>query len=172
MILTCCLLVLTGCQAKTDKTSNQQPAPHPQQTTDQPTSHPTPKDWQPKPVSIRIYPSTRFVEQDGKPILEARIELFDEMGDSVKSSGSIRLELFAIGEDERRTVGARLYRWDINQTTIDDQRRYYDPIIRGYVYRLELDDVELTRRPTLLRVVFQPTQGPRLVTEDRVRTDW
>jgi len=134
----------------------------------------TPDDgvWRPEPVSMRIYPSTRFVEEDGVPILEARLELFDAMGDSIKSSGAVRCELFALGDGERPTVGRRLYRWDIEMKTLDEQRRYFDPIIRGYVFRLKMDDVELVRRPTLLRVVFQPPRGPRLKTEGRVRTDW
>ncbi len=128
--------------------------------------------WHPEPVSIRIYPSTRFVEEDGLPILEARIELFDAMGDSIKSSGAMRCELFALGEGERPAVGRRLYRWDIEMKSLDEQRRYFDPIIRGYVFRLKMDDLELVRRPTLLRIVFQPADGPRLKTEGRVRTDW
>jgi len=128
--------------------------------------------WRPEPVSIRIYPSTRFVEEDGVPILEARIELFDEMGDSIKSPGAVRCELFALSEGERPTVGRRLYRWDIEVQTMEQQRRYFDPIIRGYVFRLKMDDIELVRRPTLLRVVFQPPDGPRLTTKGRVRTDW
>lgn len=128
--------------------------------------------WMPRPVSIRIYPSTRFVQEDGRPVLEARIELFDVMGDSVKSSGTLRCELFALGEGDRPTVGERLYRWDIELRTVEAQRRYFDPIIRGYVFRLKMDDMDLVRRPTLLRVTFQPPDGPRLRTEDRVRTDW
>jgi hypothetical protein len=135
----------------------------------------TPPDhgvWHPEPVSLRIYPSTRFVEEDGVPILEARLELFDAMGDSIKSSGTVRCELFALGDGDRPTVGRRLYRWDIEMKTLDEQRRYFDPIIRGYVFRLKMDDIELVRRPTLLRVVFQPPDGPRLKTEGRVRTDW
>ena len=137
-----------------------------------PRNGPAPSAWMPKPVAIRIYPSTRFVLEKGAPILEARIELFDDMGDSIKSSGAIRCELYALGGRDFRTTGPLLYKWDVAMRTIDDQRRYFDPITHGYVFRLKLDDADFTRRPTQLRVVFQPIEGQRLTTQGRVQTEW
>ncbi len=106
------------------------------------------------------------------PILEARIELFDQMGDSIKRSGQVRCELFAAVGRDGRDAGPLLYKWDITLHTLEDQQRYFDPITRGYVFRLRIDNPELIRRPTLLSVVFQPESGDRLSTRGRVQTQW
>ncbi|MEM6457919.1 MAG: hypothetical protein AAF710_00845 [Planctomycetota bacterium] len=128
--------------------------------------------WQPTPVALRIYPSTRFVNEAGTPLLEARVELFDEMGDSTKASGLLRFELFAAGQVPGIEVGRLLYSWDIALATLEDQRRYYDPITRGYLLRLRLESAEATRRQVRLRVTFQPATGQRMSDEQPVRLAW
>ena len=128
--------------------------------------------WSPQPVALRIYPSTRFVIEREVPLLEARIELFDQMGDSIKSSGRGRFELFAADTAPGVAVGRLLYSWDMQFVTQDDQQQYYDPITRGYLLRLRLDSDQITRRPVLLRVTFQPPEGERLVAEAPVRINW
>jgi hypothetical protein len=128
--------------------------------------------WTPRPVALRIYPATRFVRERDFTLLEARIELFDPMGDSIKSSGRTRFELFAADPAPGIDVGRLLYSWDITLSTEDDQRRYYDPITRSYLVRLRLDSAQVTRRPVLLRVTFQPPTGQRLVAEGPVRINW
>ena len=50
--------------------------------------------WKIGPVRMRVYPSTRFIEGKDDAMLEARVELFDEMGDAVKGVGEFRIELF------------------------------------------------------------------------------
>ncbi|MEM7627291.1 MAG: hypothetical protein AAF333_16970 [Planctomycetota bacterium] len=128
--------------------------------------------WRPQPVALRIYPSTRFVRERDTPLLEARIELFDEMGDSIKSSGQVRFELFAAGYAPGIDVGRLLYSWDIALSSLEDHQRYYDPITRGYLLRLRLDSAQITRREVLLRVTFQPLEGGRLIDEQPVRINW
>ena len=132
----------------------------------------TDRQWQPKPVSMRIYPSTRYVMESDKPLLEARIELFDEMGDSIKSAGQVRAELFAVSEAASRSIGHRLYLWNINIHSLEDQQTYYDPITRGYIFRLRLDQFNVAVKATLLRVTFFLDDNTRLQTEDVVRTNW
>jgi len=128
--------------------------------------------WHPETVALRIYPSTRFVREDGVAMLEARVELFDQMGDSIKASGDVRFELFAAGYAPGIDVGRLLYSWDVSLQTLGDQKRYYDPITRGYLLRLRLDSLEITRREVLLRVTFQPPGGGRLIDEQTVRVNW
>lgn len=130
------------------------------------------ESWQPEPVALRIYPSTRFVREGGTTLLEARIELFDAMGDSIKSSGAVRFELFAAGFAPGIDVGRLLYSWDIGLASLEDHQRYYDPITRGYLLRLRLDSAQITRREVLLRVTFQPAEGMRLIDEKPVRINW
>jgi len=106
------------------------------------------------------------------PILEARIELFDGMGDSVKASGTMRFALHALVGRESTQEGRLLYQWEQTLATLEDHQLHYDPIIRGYVFDLGIDDVALVRRPTLLKVVFTPPDGDRLRTEAEVETRW
>ncbi len=126
--------------------------------------------WLPRPVAIRIYPSTRFVRDQGVPLLEARFELFDAMGDSLKSSGQVRFELFASAAAPGVEVGRLLYSWDLTLTDLEDQRRYYDPITRGYLMRLRMESPRVQRGGVMLRTTFQPPTGQRLVDEKAVRT--
>ncbi|MEM9417491.1 MAG: hypothetical protein AAGA25_00370 [Planctomycetota bacterium] len=128
--------------------------------------------WQPKAVALRIYPSTRFVREQDTPMLEARIEMFDQMGDSIKASGQLRFELFAAGHAPGIDVGRLLYSWDIGLLTLEDQQRYYDPITRAYLLRLRLDSTGITRREVLLRVTFQVGDEARLIDEQPVRINW
>lgn len=125
--------------------------------------------WSARPVSVRIYPSTRFVLERDRPILEARIELFDQMGDPMKQSGQVRCELYAVS-DESTGPGTLVHRWDVVMSTLEDQRLYYDPITRGYVYRLVIDEVGIARRPTRLQVVFETPDGRRLSTAAMIET--
>ena len=128
--------------------------------------------WQPEPVALRIYPSTRFVQQSGQAALEARIELFDQMGDSIKAAGRIRFELFATAAPGPGMRGLRLYTWNVEMLTLEDQQQYFDPITRGYLFRLKLDNLSITRRATLLHITFTQVGGLRLETQALVKTDW
>ena len=161
MALAVCSVALIGCQPKgpaTPKTSDREATGE--------------AGWQPKAVALRIYPSTRFVREQDTPILEARIEMFDQMGDSIKASGQLRFELFAAGHAPGIDVGRLLYSWDIDLLTLDEQKRYYDPITRAYLLRLRLDSSAITRREVLLRVTFQVGDEARLIDEQPVRINW
>jgi len=120
--------------------------------------------WEMGPVRMRVYPSTRFVEGKGDSMLEARIELFDEMDDSVKGVGKFRIELFDRPRGGNPGVGRRRYSWDVSALTLADQRRYYDTITRSYLFRLKLEDQATARRETVLRVTFILPEGKRLET--------
>lgn len=114
------------------------------------------------PRTLRVYPTSRFVLENGKTLLEARVELLDEMEDSTKAVGDFHVELLAAGKAGGASVGQRLYSWDVSVLTITDQKRFYDRISRAYLFRLSLDDATPPRRDTLLKVVYMPAAGPRL----------
>jgi len=137
-----------------------------------PTSSDIETGWQPEAVAMRIYPSTRFVREQNTPMLEARIEMFDQMGDSIKASGRLRFELFAASNAPGIEAGRLLYSWDIGLLGLEEQQRYYDPITRAYLLRLRLDEVSITRRQVLLRVTFQSGNDARLTDEQPVRIAW
>lgn len=128
--------------------------------------------WQPLPVSIRVYPSTRFIKESGRAVLEARFELYDDMGDPVKSAGTFRIELLSVDEALGNAPRRLLYTWNAEVLTLDQQREHYDPITRGYLFRLGVDDLRIARQATLLKVTFSPVDRPRLDAEAVIKSDW
>lgn len=118
--------------------------------------------FHPAPKTLRVYPTSRFVQENGRTLLEARVELLDEMEDSIKAVGDFHIELLAAGKASGASVGQRLYSWDVAVTTITDQKRFYDRISRAYLFRLSLDDAPQPRRDTLLKVTYMPVTGPRI----------
>lgn len=128
--------------------------------------------WQPLPKSMRVYPSTRFIQESGQPILEARFELFDEMGDSVKASGLFRIELYTVDEVREQTPKRLLYTWSGETYTLDQQRDHYDPITRGYLFRLGVGNLKIANQPTLLKVTFIQEGRPNLEAQAVIRADW
>ncbi len=128
--------------------------------------------WRPEVKSIRVYPSTRFIRESGRAILEARFELYDEMGDPVKAAGTFRVELYSIDESLGNAPQRLLYSWSADTLTLGQQREHYDPITRGYLFRLGVDNLKAAREATLLKVSFTPAGRPRLEAEAVVQTDW
>lgn len=128
--------------------------------------------WKIEPVRIRIYPSTRFVQDGHQHVLEARVELIDEMGDPLKSVGQFRLELFARGKANSPGLGQRLYVWDVSALTLAEQRLYYDSITRAYLFRLKIDDENTAKRDTLLHISYQSLDGKRLETQSSLPIDF
>ena len=115
--------------------------------------------WVLKPAVMRVYPTTRFLHKDNRSVLDAKIELIDEMGDSIKAVGRFRLELIDQPRAGRSAIGKRLYEWDIPVETLDQQKRHYDRITRTYRFHLFLDELLTGSKSILLRVSFiTPTQ--------------
>ena len=96
--------------------------------------------WQPRPTAIRVYPSTRFVRERGKPLLELTVELFDDMGDSIKASGRYGVELYASRDPNSPRPGEFLRGWDADVLSMEQHELHYDSITRGYLFRLELEE--------------------------------
>lgn len=114
--------------------------------------------WQIIPVRMRVYPSSGFKRERRRPILEVRVELFDDVGDSVKGVGVWRFELYARTRG-RHSSGPLLYTWDVPMMTIEQNRRFYDPITRTFEFRLKLDDESTARQATVLHVIFTGPDG-------------
>lgn len=128
-----------------------------------------PAHWKPTPLTMRVYPSTRFIREKGRPILEARVELLDEMGDPVKAAGTLVFELVSGDSTRRRDVGQRLYKWDeespgqpLSLMTLADQEKFYDPITRAYLFRLTLQDLKPSRQTVTLEITLTQPDGTRL----------
>lgn len=122
-------------------------------------------DWQPRPVRLRVYPATRFVQVDGSSRLDARIELMDQMDDSVKGAGQFRVELYPRAGNRDRDDAAPLYVWQVAVRTLDAQRQFYDPITQSYRFQLAIDDPNHSRQDMLLRAILYTSDGRRLQNE-------
>jgi len=116
-------------------------------------------DWPFAPAAMRIHPFTS-IEYDEKRqthVLEARVEMLDQVGDITKAVGTLRFELYQLGE--QASAGASqtemLYSWDAPLRTIEQNRAHFDPITRTYLFKLKLDHPP--EPGSRLRVVAQLT---------------
>jgi len=116
--------------------------------------------WWPRPVSVQVFPSTRFVREGQAIILEARVQLTDELGDSIKAPATYYFDLNAgpAGQSAPR----RLFSWQINVTSLEDQVEFFDPVTRSYLFRLRVTDISQVRDAAQLSVVAVPDGGDRL----------
>ena len=128
--------------------------------------------WVAAPLVVRILPTSRFVREERQPICEVNIEFVDEMGDPLKAAGILRFELFQREPDAPDQLGKRLYRWDIDLLTLEDQRDHYSAVLRGYRFRLRMESLEVRQVETSLRVSVELTDGRRLVDVMEVDEDW
>jgi len=118
--------------------------------------------WQVKPVRMRVYPSTRFVQYENQLALEARVEFLDELRDPMKAVGRLRFEVYAANRDGEVTDQKRLFAWDVPMMRVEENREYYDAVTRAYLFRLGLESLPPNLERTLLRVTFMPPTGERL----------
>lgn len=121
-----------------------------------------------EPATMRVLPSSRLGHGAvAGPVLDAHVELTDAMGDAVKAAGDVRFELY----DARNAGGGpRLYAWDVSLRTPEEQKRFYDPITRGYHFRLKLDaGVPLPERARIV-ATYMPPAGQRIEAALEVET--
>ncbi len=127
--------------------------------------------WVIRPTKMRVYPSTRFVESGGRPVLETRIELLDEADDTTKGVGQFHFDLLSAGRGGDAAGGRRLYSWDVPLKTLADNRRHYDPVSRAYFFRLSVDEPQVAQEAVVLRVTFRPADGGRLEAQTLLNRD-
>jgi len=126
-------------------------------------------DWPFIPVRMRVHPFTalRYDAEAKTPVLEARVELLDRMGDPAKGVGEFRFELYRL---PRRAAPALedsrlLYRWQSPVTTLEQNHRHWDPITRSYVFRLKMRQVPEPGTRLLVRADFVAAGDRRLQAE-------
>ena len=127
--------------------------------------------WQPVPERVRIYPSSRFILTEKRPALEARVELQDEMGDSVKSPGAFHLELLKESTSRRDVMQDKLYSWDVPMMSIDDQQSYFESVTRTYRFVLRLDREIQPDDQLVLAITFHRSDGKLLQTKATLGPD-
>jgi len=132
---------------------------------------PAPGEWPFRPVAMRIHPFTALTinETQRSTVLEARIELLDQLGDVAKGVGELRFELYEMEPTASRTGQEKqVQRWDAPLATLDQNRQHWDAITRTYTFRLRL--VDTPRSDKKYRLVAQLTDpnGNRLRAESPV----
>lgn len=147
--------------------------------------------WPFRPASIRLHPFTQIsqtelgVASDSEQaksqaknpdqkagvmlMVDARVELLDQLGDVTKGVGSFRFELYDVGASAaHQGEDLRLQKWEAPLLTLEQNERLYDSITRTYWFRLPLDEAPPANRPLKLAVQFTDQAQHRLMSEIRL----
>ena len=123
-------------------------------------------EWPFAPATMRIHPFTQFSidTATGKPILDARIELLDPMGDVTKGIGTLRFELLATSDraSASQVSDRRIDMWDVSLITLDENHQHFDRITRTYGFKLKLDAIPDNNTRLRLQAQFTKPSGRRL----------
>jgi hypothetical protein len=89
------------------------------------------------PATIEVHPLTRMTrDADGNALLLCHLEFRDAWGDTCKSTGSLRVELYRGSPGD--AVGVQELRWDVDLTDLERNAAFFDPATR--TYRVPLRD--------------------------------
>jgi hypothetical protein len=104
--------------------------------------------WPFWPTSMRLHPLSRVViDPDGSDHVEAHIEFRDKDGHTTRATGSIRIDLFDLGQTGD---SASWLEWNVDLADLESNRLHYDDVMRTYSFRLNLADQPLPDRPALI----------------------
>lgn len=100
-----------------------------------------PLGWYLQPEAVRVDSFTSFKNDDlGTPYLEARVQVLDRDGHPMRAPGRMRLEMFEFARAQADPRGRRLALWHVDLQDRESNRRYYDQLINGYTFALDLED--------------------------------
>lgn len=142
------------------------------------------------PVAMRLHPLSRIVLAPplfaattapatapaaapralppGSPLVEARMELTDQFGDTGKGVGDLTLELYAysvLGLDRR---GDRIDRWSFDLSTPERNIRAWDAITRTYVFKLPVPREAFKDAKHMVLVARLALPNGGMLTDQRV----
>lgn len=124
--------------------------------------------WPFVPEAMRVHPFTTIgADSSGESmLLEVRMELLDQVGDPTKGVGDFRFELYKVAAGAAREgEDVRLFQWDAPMTSLEQNRRHYDPITRTYIFKLQLDQPVAPHQRLHLVVQYTDQRGHRLTAE-------
>lgn len=122
--------------------------------------------WPFVPVAMRVHPFTTLVNdpQREAPVLEAHIEMLDQLGDVTKGVGHFRFELYQEQEKNIRTDETlRLYMWDAPLLTIEQNQNHFDSSTRTYVFKLKLEKPLVAGQNLKISAQMTAPGGKRLI---------
>ena len=113
--------------------------------------------WPFWPDRMRVHPLTYIVDDPlaGQTVVEARLEFFDPDGHTTRCLGVARVELHDAGD---LFTSEPLVWWQQDLTDLELNARFFDDVTRTYLMRLELDPIQIPRRPHLT-VQFRSADG-------------
>ena len=144
---------LAGCgpRAGGDGSSQTGAAPNP----------PTPaarEIWPYWPVRMRIHPLTRLSRDSDGPVIDLRLEFFDDGGDTTRCSGEAIIELVALPEDPASTAAVVAMQWNLDLRDLQLNRTHFDDITRTYLIRLRPGEGDVPPRGEV-RATFNSANG-------------
>ena len=129
-----------------------------------------PPVWPFWPMRMRLHPLSRLVTnpETGETVIEVRIELFDDTGDTVKGIGLVRINLHEIPLPEGGGSVSEMpvATWNRDLRDLELNELHFDDVTRTYLFRLEVDEAQLPPAAEL-RGYFASTDG-RLLQADLV----
>jgi len=95
--------------------------------------------WPFWPVRVRIHPLTMLSSDldTGEPIVEARVEMLDQFGDTMKGVAQFRFELHRLDPGEGPGDPVRV--WNVDLRNVEANARHWDRVTRTYLFRLALE---------------------------------
>ena len=113
--------------------------------------------WPFWPVRMRLHPLTMLsVDPDSdQPIIEARVELLDQFGDTTKCIAQFRFELHDHKPQSMNEPAVR--EWNADLRDLDTNRLHYDQVTQTYLFRLGLDEGAIAGEPHLRAFVVSVT---------------
>jgi hypothetical protein len=144
----------TGCASSGSNTRGRDPALRQTRITD--------AEWPFWPYRMRIHPLSHFVKDrdSGDLLIETRIEFEDAEGNTCKGVGLIGIELYS-ADVEQFVSSEAISSWSTDLGDLDVNRDHYDDVTRTYLFRLEVEDVDLPDQPEL-RAYFTSRDGAHL----------
>ena len=127
-------------------------------------------DWPFWPQALRIHPLTRLAvdAKSGRSIIEVRLEFLDPEGHTTKGVGQVRIDLAAGGSGADSSPPIATWNWDLRDRSVN--RRFYDDVTRTYLFRLNVESLELGPQPEL-RAYFLSATGARLQAAHTLRVE-
>jgi hypothetical protein len=117
---------------------------------------------------MRVHPLTRISRDAEGPVIDLRLEFFDESGDTTRCSGEARIELAELPADPASTTSTISMQWDLDLRDLEINRTHFDDITRTYLIRLRPGGGDLPQRSEV-RVTLNSANAAVLRASQRLQ---
>ena len=124
--------------------------------------------WPFWPVRMRVHPLTRISRDAEGPVIDLRLEFFDESGDTTRCCGEAIIELAELPLDPASTASTISMQWNLDLRNLELNGTHFDDITRTYLIRLRPGDSEIPARSEV-RVKLNGSNGAVLRASQRLQ---